>query len=145
MAEVASEMTTLHREGIDGTSVKRDMEDCEWDEGKDVEKFGEGHGKEKERRDKGVYRALEADKEEKEKKRGRWAVSQRWRKEVFKSAKAYINCRATRDGFFLFWICLMGGVIRGARSLDYFFFLSNFDNSQASSSSVHHPALPLIQ
>jgi len=42
---------------------------------------------------------------------------------------------------------LMGGVIRGAHSLAIFFFLSNFDfdNSQASSSSSVHPALPLIQ
>jgi hypothetical protein len=29
VAEVASEMTTLHAESIDGTSVKRGMEDCE--------------------------------------------------------------------------------------------------------------------
>jgi len=29
VAEVASDMTTLHYEGIDGKSVKRGMEDCE--------------------------------------------------------------------------------------------------------------------
>ena len=59
-------------------------------------------------------------------------------------AFAYIKLLATRDGSFHLWNCLMGGVIRGARSLGYFFFLSNFDNSQASSSSIH-PTLPLIQ
>ena len=61
MAEVASDMTTVHYEGIDGKSVKRGMEDCERDDGEDVEEFDWGHDKEKERRDKGMCRALEAD------------------------------------------------------------------------------------
>ena len=62
-------MTTLHGESIDGTSVKRGIEDRERDDGKDVEEFDEGHRKEKERWDKGMCRALEADEKGEGKKR----------------------------------------------------------------------------
>jgi hypothetical protein len=68
MAEVASDMTTLHDKGIDG-KVKRGMEDCERDDAKDVEEFDEGHRKE---RKGGIKECIEPCRQregEKEKKR----------------------------------------------------------------------------
>ena len=110
-----------------------------------MEEFDWGHGNEKERRDKGMCRALEADEyadvKEKKEKGGELVRNGDDRSYLRRRRRSRLHKRpSNRDGVFH-----LRGVIRGAHSLDIF-FLSNFDNSQASSSSVQfNPALPQVQ